>query len=53
MRIRFQDLTKWHRWFAWHPVSVGNDFVWWEYVIRKGTYGYDGISFEYRTAWPK
>lgn len=33
-----RDLTKWHSWFAWHPVRVGpDDCRWLEVVWRKGT----------------
>ena len=24
----------WQLWFAWHPVLVGDDWVWWEKVER-------------------
>lgn len=23
------------KWFAWHPVVVHNDWVWFEYVVRQ------------------
>lgn len=26
----------WHRWFAWHPVQIGDHMVWLEPVERKG-----------------
>ena len=44
----------WHKWFAWHPVKVGNrEGIWLELVERKGTiwtsYGqYAGWIWEYR-----
>ena len=25
----------WHRWFAWHPVKIGHEWVWLTTVIRK------------------
>lgn len=25
---------KWHKWFAWYPVSIGNRRYWLEYVER-------------------
>jgi hypothetical protein len=28
------DDSKWHRWFAWRPVWVGNELVWWEELER-------------------
>ena len=39
----------WHRWFAWHPVRVDNEWVWLEYVERLGVDG-DGYgdSWKYR-----
>ncbi len=33
--------TKWHQWFAWHPVRVGpKHFQWLEMVERKGDFDY-------------
>lgn len=26
----------WHKWFAWHPVSVNDKWVWLETVERNG-----------------
>ena len=40
---------EWQPWFAWHPVKIGPQWVWWEWVERKfysGAMG-DGI-FDYR-----
>jgi hypothetical protein len=31
-----------HRWFAWHPVRVKDEWVWLEYVWRAG---YDGDGY--------
>lgn len=25
----------WHLWFAWHPVRINNELVWFEFVRRK------------------
>lgn len=25
----------WRRWFAWYPVRVDDQMVWWEYVERR------------------
>ena len=25
----------WERWFAWHPVKIGNEWVWFETIERK------------------
>ncbi len=34
---RHNFLTKWHLWFAWHPVRVGShDCRWLEMVEREG-----------------
>lgn len=52
MRIKLRDLTKWHTWFAWHPVVVDDTIVWLEDVIRKQGSGYEA-TYEYREKWPK
>lgn len=32
--------TKWHKWFAWYPIRLGNnDCRWFEYVERRIDYG--------------
>jgi hypothetical protein len=46
------DLRKWHRWFAWYPVTFWENHrkykVWLSYIDRKLTYStYDTWS-EYR-----
>ncbi len=28
MKIKLRDNTKWHNWFAWHPVQVGSELMW-------------------------
>ena len=38
MRVRLNNKSKWHKWFAWHPVRIGNKLVWFEIVMRKGRY---------------
>ncbi len=39
---------QWHRWFAWHPVTVDKgDTVWWDMVERRAVWlggGYDGTG---------
>ena len=35
---RFENLHKWHRWFAWRPVTIGERRVWLEMIDRKGEY---------------
>jgi hypothetical protein len=27
--------SKWHRWFAWHPVSIEGQTIWLEIVLRR------------------
>ena len=46
----FARLEKWHRWFAWYPVRIGNrDCRWLEYVERSMTpLGHVGWEKEYR-----
>lgn len=43
----------WKKWFAWHPVQVGNYWVWLEWVERwkvfMGTY----TQLDYRLPIPK
>lgn len=35
-RLRFERLTRWHRWFALHPVKLGKeDCRWLETVERR------------------
>lgn len=37
---RAKRLSRWHTWFAWHPVRVDEDtMVWLEIVYRKATGG--------------
>ncbi len=36
---RVDHLSKWHSWFAWHPIRVGShDCRWLEWVERKGVF---------------
>ncbi len=45
---RSYDPKEWHRWFAWHPVCVGDELVWLEPVERRIEFGcYDDFP-EYR-----
>lgn len=45
-----RDKSRWHKWFAWHPVVIENDCVWLETVERRIDYGiYDDFP-EYRYA---
>jgi hypothetical protein len=59
MRRRLQDMTAWHRWFAWHPVQVseaGVSFVaWLEWVERKRCWcgGFAALSHVWIYRMPK
>ena len=37
----------WHRWFAWHPVKVGHNWVWLETVMRRRMWYHTGVWFGY------
>jgi hypothetical protein len=39
---------EWHRWWAWYPVKVDNQYVWLEYVYRKAVTVSYGTDYEYR-----
>ena len=47
MRIelpKFPEIrTDWHVWFAWHPVCLDHQLVWWEKVERKECSGQEII----------
>lgn len=32
MRLGVKSLADWHYWFAWHPVKIGDQWVWLEWV---------------------
>lgn len=38
----------WHRWYAWHPVLAGDQWIWLETVERKSYLDYDGLGYDYR-----
>lgn len=27
--------TPWKKWFAWHPVTIRGERVWWKYIYRR------------------
>jgi hypothetical protein len=35
MRWPAYNCNEWNRWFAWHPVEVGGDWIWLESVERR------------------
>ena len=51
-RDDYVDPTKWHQWFAWHPVTLGErndgDHVWLEWVERRYSYHAYGGWWDYR-----
>jgi len=49
MKIRPKDRTSWQRWFAWHPILIGNDTVWLEIVERKRHPDIFDWVYSYRT----
>jgi hypothetical protein len=46
------DKVKWHRWFAWKPVTMenGNTTVWLAWVERRLTASFFDDYYEYRPA---
>ena len=59
MRWRKQkpgDKAEWRRWFAWYPVSIGDQRVWLEHVECQGTLiGYmgGGMGWQYKFRLPE
>lgn len=47
------EKSVWHKWFAWHPVKIGETpdgdakYVWREYIMRCGTLKYGGYGESY------
>lgn len=50
MRWPISDRDPWHRWFAWHPVTIDNTRVWLEWIERQILMPELGGAFYYR--WP-
>ena len=53
--VRRGRKMKWHRWFAWHPVTLGNEWhnpegqtVWLEWVERRTTDNIEPLTYIYR-----
>jgi hypothetical protein len=43
------ELRKWHRWYAWHPVTLDDGrWAWLCWVERAADYGGYGVSWNYR-----
>ncbi len=34
MRYTLKEPEYIQKWFAWHPIKIGNDIIWWETVYR-------------------
>jgi hypothetical protein len=47
-------MTKWHWWFAWHPVQITeHDWRWLEHVQRCASFSFSGyITWNYREKEP-
>lgn len=44
---KWEQMSKWHKWFAWYPLSDGNIIWWLENVKRRnisGWYEYKNFS---------
>ena len=41
--------SPWAKWFAWRPVKVDGDWVWWDEVYRRCRYKWHG--FDRLTIW--
>lgn len=56
MRWKPRDIRVWRRWFAWHPIQMDGELVWFEWVERCGTlrqHGYDTVvDWAYRKPLP-
>jgi hypothetical protein len=53
MRWPVQFKPRWRQWFAWHPVRIGNQWVWWEVVERELVCPELGGAWHYRLAAPE
>lgn len=48
MRFFVIDDAGWRRWFAWHPVRIGYDWVWLEWLEREFVPGVGDSAVYYR-----
>lgn len=39
--------AKWHKWFAWHPIKIGNKTIWLEYVERRKWLSPNGFDYDF------
>ena len=51
--IRGIRLSEEHRWFAWYPVVIGDQWVWLEFVTRRAMLYSDGTIKSYRYTFTK
>lgn len=50
-RARHTRKALWHRWFAWRPVTAGEQTVWLEKVSYRQTRRVNGMVVEYMAGW--
>lgn len=49
MRWKTEKAREWYRVFAYMPVVVGDEWVWWEWYERKVCFECEvGVSYDYR-----
>lgn len=49
MRWPVKHRPIWQKWFAWHPVRIGEEWVWWEIIERRLIdIGIGGHCYDYR-----
>lgn len=44
-------LERCHRWFAWHPVRIGDEIYWLEYVWRQRQWNTFDYDYKYGTEY--
>lgn len=47
-RARLERVTRWHDWFAWYPVRIGEGVVWLETIEQKLECNILYYQWEYR-----
>lgn len=45
---RAERLARWHLWFAWHPVWMGDGVLTWLETIERMRYRNSGSTWHYR-----
>jgi hypothetical protein len=46
-RAKEKRLEKWHVWFAWYPVRIGEGLVWLKFIMRRVEFFYGMSTPEY------